>query len=444
MAQAEIDTSPRVTEVLGKVDELPPGTKKIFVIKDKPVLVINDNGNYYGITGMCSYYDSLEQGVYYNGRIRCALHGACYNVKTGELEDYPALDSLYTYDVKEQDGNIVLTTTEKQLQNIRRTRMPKFLQTRHDDPIVIVGGGISASTFVEHVRMNGCQSPIIIVTSEGIQPYNRVLLTKVHGFDSNRRSVAMSTGKRWRYSKLVLALGVVPKKLDVPGADLKNIYTLRVPHEANAIAKHAEGKRVVCIGGSFLATEIASTLCHSSKSSVTIVCEKEEPLPALGPDIGAAVRKRFEEKGVRVLVNQSVKWFIGQDTVSGVVITSGDTVPADVVVVAIGVKPPTDWLRDTPVELDENGFIKVDCNFKTTAKNVYAIGDVVSAPLPLWGIDSINIQHLQTAQSHGQMLGYSILGYEYPHELVPFYWVAYFFEFGIQFSGESSFEQTFK
>ncbi|PIO75230.1 hypothetical protein TELCIR_02740 [Teladorsagia circumcincta] len=98
-------------------------------------------------------------------------------------------------------------------------------------------------------------------------------------------------------------------------------------------------------------------------------------------------------------------------------------------------QPPTDWLKGSYVELDKDGFIKVDCNFKTTANNIYAIGDVVSAPLPLWNIDSINIQHLQTAQSHGQMLGYSILGYEYPHELVPFFWVTFFFEFGIQFSG---------
>ncbi|PIO73371.1 hypothetical protein TELCIR_04663 [Teladorsagia circumcincta] len=102
---------------------------------------------------------------------------------------------------------------------------------------------------------------------------------------------------------------------------------------------------------------------------------------------------------------------------------------------APGSQPPTDWLKGSYVELDKDGFIKVDCNFKTTANNIYAIGDVVSAPLPLWNIDSINIQHLQTAQSHGQMLGYSILGYEYPHELVPFFWVTFFFEFGIQFSG---------
>ncbi|KAK6034277.1 pyridine nucleotide-disulfide oxidoreductase [Cooperia oncophora] len=128
--------------------------------------------------------------------------------------------------------------------------MSKFLQTCDDDPIVVVGGGISASTFVEHVRLNGSKNQLIMVTNENVQPYDRVLLTKrpsseakdirfrsddfysdnhilimmgtkVGGIDTNRHSVAMSTGKRWRYSKLVLALGVVPKKLNVPGADLK-------------------------------------------------------------------------------------------------------------------------------------------------------------------------------------------------------------------------------
>ncbi|KAK6034276.1 rieske [2Fe-2S] domain protein [Cooperia oncophora] len=93
-AETEIDTSPRVTEVLGKADEVPPGMKKTFLVKDKPILVINDNGTLYGISGL----------IYCDGRIRCTLHGACYNVKTGELEDYPALDSLYTYDVSINKG----------------------------------------------------------------------------------------------------------------------------------------------------------------------------------------------------------------------------------------------------------------------------------------------------------------------------------------------------
>ncbi|KAK6057889.1 rieske [2Fe-2S] domain protein [Cooperia oncophora] len=109
MATTDIDTSPRVTEVLGSASDLPPGMRKIFRVKDMPILVINDNGTYYAITAVCSYFDPLEPdkffqqlkvlGVYYDGRIRCRLHGGCYNMRTGELEDYPALDGLQTYDV---------------------------------------------------------------------------------------------------------------------------------------------------------------------------------------------------------------------------------------------------------------------------------------------------------------------------------------------------------
>ncbi|KAK6026326.1 rieske [2Fe-2S] domain protein [Ostertagia ostertagi] len=142
-ADAESDTSPTVTEVLGRVSDLPPGTKKVFTVREKPILVINDNGAFHAITGICSHYNfPLENGVYSNGRIRCPLHGACFNVKTGDLEDYPAFDSLFVYDVEEKDGDLILNTTEKQLEKARRTRKCSFTATSKDDPIIVVGGGI--------------------------------------------------------------------------------------------------------------------------------------------------------------------------------------------------------------------------------------------------------------------------------------------------------------
>ncbi|PIO67027.1 rieske [2Fe-2S] domain protein [Teladorsagia circumcincta] len=82
------DTSPVVTEVLGKASEVPPGTKKEFKVREKPILVINDNGKFYATSG-----------IYSNGRIRCALHGSCYTVKTGDIEDYPTFGNLPIYEV---------------------------------------------------------------------------------------------------------------------------------------------------------------------------------------------------------------------------------------------------------------------------------------------------------------------------------------------------------
>ncbi|VDO74878.1 unnamed protein product [Haemonchus placei] len=95
------DSSPVITEVLGKASDVPPGTKKEFKVRDKPILVINDNGKFYATSGRCAHYDyPLEKGIYSHGKLRCFLHGACYNVKFGgDIEDYPGFDSIHTYDV---------------------------------------------------------------------------------------------------------------------------------------------------------------------------------------------------------------------------------------------------------------------------------------------------------------------------------------------------------
>ncbi|ETN69137.1 rieske [2Fe-2S] domain protein, partial [Necator americanus] len=316
--------------------------KKVFSVKGKPILVINDNGFFYATSGICSHYNfSLENGIYSQGKIRCPLHGACFNVKTGDIEDFPGFDSLNTYDVKEVDGNLVLNTTEQQLANSRRTRKSNLHVPNNDAPIIVIGGGISAATFVEQVRLNGCAAPITIITEEELPPYDRVQLSKkptaegkelrlrsdefykenfinvitnatgpgvisitlspsitppkwqqanpVTGVDFSIRKVKLWTGDTMQYSKLVLALGGAPRKLTCPGADLKNVHTLRVASDANTIAAESVGKHVVCIGGSFIGMEIASALMGTA-ASVTVVCNTDEPLPALGPDIGCVIR----------------------------------------------------------------------------------------------------------------------------------------------------------
>ncbi|KAK6012752.1 rieske [2Fe-2S] domain protein, partial [Ostertagia ostertagi] len=136
------DTSPVVTEVLGKASDVPPGTKKEFRVRQKPILVINDNGKFYATSGLCAHYEyPLEKGIYSHGKIRCVLHGSCYNVKTGDIEDYPSFDSLHTYEVKEDgEGDLVLTTTEKQLESERRTRMCGIKTLSNETPIIVVGG----------------------------------------------------------------------------------------------------------------------------------------------------------------------------------------------------------------------------------------------------------------------------------------------------------------
>uniref|UniRef100_A0A7I5ECA5 Pyr_redox_2 domain-containing protein n=1 Tax=Haemonchus contortus TaxID=6289 RepID=A0A7I5ECA5_HAECO len=109
--------------------------------------------------------------------------------------------------------------------------------------------------------------------------------------------------------------------------------------------------------------EIASAASLPA-ASVTVVCMTEEPLPPLGSDIGAVIKERFVAKGVKVLVNATAERLEGEGEVTGATLKSGETIPADVVVAGIGVQPPTAWLKNTRIELNEAGFINVDRHFR--------------------------------------------------------------------------------
>uniref|UniRef100_A0A1I7V458 Rieske domain-containing protein n=1 Tax=Caenorhabditis tropicalis TaxID=1561998 RepID=A0A1I7V458_9PELO len=461
------DDSPIVEEVIGKLEDVKPGTKKTFEVRDRKILVINDAGKLFAINGVCSHYNfSLENGTYAKGRIRCPLHGACFNVRSGDIEDYPGFDSLHSYDVSVRDGDIILKTTEKKLSSDRRIRHLPKMKECNDRPVVVIGGGVATATFIEHARLNGLVTPILVISEESFPPYDRVLLSKnpsatgenirlrkddafyeernvkfllntsVVSIDTYKRTVQLSNGEPVTYSKLIIATGGNVRKLQVPGADLKNICYVRKVQEANRVANLHPGKHVVCVGASFIGMEMASSLAEKA-ASVTVISNTPEPLPVFGEDIGKGIRLKFEEKGVRFELAANVVALRGneQGEVSKVILQDGKELDVDLLVCGIGVTPATEFLNGSGVKLDKRGFIEVDEKFRTNISYIFAIGDAVTAPLPLWDIDSINIQHFQTAQAHGQFLGYTIVGKPQPGPLIPYFWTLFFFAFGLKFSG---------
>ncbi|PIO60261.1 hypothetical protein TELCIR_18247, partial [Teladorsagia circumcincta] len=188
--------------------------------------------------------------IYSRGKIRCALHGSCYNVKTGDIEDYPTFDSLHTYEVKEQDGDLIINTTEKQLESERRTRMCNIKTLSNETPIIVVGGGVSASAFVEHARLNGCAAPITMISEDENPPYDRTKLSKKPGVEA--KDVRFRSDDYYKESHIDIMLKT------------KNVYTLRVVSDASTIAAQSAGKNVVCIGASFIGTTHAKQVAMSS------------------------------------------------------------------------------------------------------------------------------------------------------------------------------------
>ncbi|KAF8354627.1 hypothetical protein PRIPAC_96250 [Pristionchus pacificus] len=458
------DNSAVVEEKVCKAEEVPDGTKKEVELRGRKILIINDGGKYMAINGLCSHYNwPLVTGYYYKGRVRCPLHGACFNTETGDIEDYPGFDSLHPFQVKKVGTDLVIKTTEKRLESDRRTRKSWLKQTTNEKPIVVVGSGPAGQSVLENLRLAGCKQPIIQFTKESMPAYDRVLLSKkmdidavrlrpdeyyldnhisvrlnskVVAFDAAAHTVTLSDKSSYVYDKLILALGGAVRTLSNKGSDLKGVFTLRNHDDPKKIMEATKGKDLVCVGASFIGMETASSM-KAVANSVTVICSTNEPVPALGIDVGRALRKYFDTKGVRVITDARVDHLEGggDGHVKEVVLKDGTRLPASCVVAGVGVDPDTTWLKNHNVALDERGFIKVNDKFATSIPDVYAIGDAISAPLPFWGIDTINIQHFQVAQRHGQLAAWSILGKPQPGKLIPYFWTLFFFEKGIKFAG---------
>ena len=227
--------------------------------------------------------------------------------------------------------------------------------------------------------------------------------------------------------KVVVATGSTPRKLQSPWCDLENVFVLRTPSDANVIAEVAKDGEAVVIGSSFIGMEVAAFLSGKAKK-VTVIGGGSVPFEkSLGTEVGEYFKAMHVSKGVEFAMPDSIADVVGREgKLSEVVLKSGRTLPADVLVCGIGVTPNTDFLKGSGVELTERGCVKVDEMMSTSVGNVFAAGDVVSYPLFLEGGRSVNIGHYQLSMSLGRNAALNLLGKEIPIRSVPFFWTQMF------------------
>ncbi|XP_078485676.1 apoptosis-inducing factor 3-like isoform X1 [Ciona intestinalis] len=354
-----------------------------------------------------------------------------------------------------KDGDVIIRAKRSLLKNNKRNdligRCP--VHVGDDDVtkrIVIIGGGPSSLVCAETLRHNGFNGRVIILSRDIHPPYDRAIFSKdllveaedvylrtrdyyvtinvelfneaeVVGVDVIKKRVRLSNRiagiDHVVYDKLVIATGGVPRTLEPTlGWRLGNVYVLRTPGDAGRIVDACRGKRVVVVGSSFIGMEVTSYLTsHKITSSVAVVCGRRSEFPfekTLGRKVGAALMGLHEREGlVRFYKGVGVDRLMGgQDgTVKFVRMSDGRVTDADVVVLGIGVKPATQFLRDSEIRLTQRGFIQVDGNMATKVPNVYAIGDVTMFPLAIRGGEMVNIQHWQMAQAHGRIAALDII-----------------------------------
>ncbi|HKE02469.1 MAG TPA: FAD/NAD(P)-binding oxidoreductase, partial [Blastocatellia bacterium] len=233
---------------------------------------------------------------------------------------------------------------------------------------------------------------------------------------------------------LLVATGGEPRALQIAGSDLKNVLTLRSFADSDAIIAAAEqAKRAVVIGASFIGMEVASSL-KIRGLEVTVVAPDRAPFEkTLGVAIGALFQKIHEDNGVRFRLGAKVARITGGGKVEAVEIESGERIDADLVVVGVGVKPATDFLKG--VELSNDGGVVVDEHLRA-ADGLYAAGDIALFPSSLTG-ERQRIEHWRTALQQGRIAARNMAGKAVPYDSVPFFWTRQF-DAGLLYVGHST------
>jgi len=304
--------------------------------------------------------------------------------------------------------------------------------------LVIVGGGLAAARAIKSYRESGGPGQIALLSRESDLPYHRPALSKRylrgettdapfaedasfyrdHDVEVLLETVAtaVDTGSHtvvtdanpFRYRKLLIATGAAPRRLEVPGAELDGVHTLRTLRDSQAIRKAAlSAERAVVVGGGFIGMEVAASLRQLGLAVTLIHLGRglfdQFHLSELSDELAALYR----EHGVELLLEQEVAGFGGDDRLSYVETKSGLCVEAELVVVGVGVAPNVDFLADSGLALD-NGVV-VNERFQTRAAGVFAAGDVANFFDPLYGRQR-RIEHWSNANYQGTEVGKILAG----------------------------------
>jgi 3-phenylpropionate/trans-cinnamate dioxygenase ferredoxin reductase subunit len=338
------------------------------------------------------------------------------------------------------------------------------------EQIVIVGASLAGATAAETLRKDGWTGGVVLIGSESSLPYERPPLSKdvllgkaettaaqlhdqewydehsidlrlgktVTGIDPAAHTITLDDGTQVSYRKLLIATGSRVRKLDVPGADLPGVHYLRTAQESQALTEaYAAKPRVVVVGAGWIGLEAASA-ARERGSEVTVVEPQSTALAAvLGEQVGELFAEFHRQHGVQFRFGTGVEGFEGTDKVTGVKVSGGEVIPADLVIVGVGVQPNTELAEQAGIEVatrDNGSGIVTGPDLQTSAADVYAAGDVVRWDHPLFG-RSVRVEHWQNAKDTGAAAAKAMLGEDVAHDAIPFFFTDQF-DLGMEYAGE--------
>jgi 3-phenylpropionate/trans-cinnamate dioxygenase ferredoxin reductase subunit len=318
-----------------------------------------------------------------------------------------------------------------------------------DADVLIVGAGAAGSACAEALAEAGFDGSVVVVGRDVDPPYDRPMCSKdylrgdvsreetyldvpgdldlrirtsVMKLDPSARTAQLSAGGQISFDRAVLATGANVRRLRVDGADLDGVHYLRALGNADAIRADAEdAERVVLVGGSYIACEVAASLTAQGKRC-TLLMPEEGPLSlGFGPTAGAFFAGVLRDHGVDWVAGEGLGRFEGDGRVSRVVTESGRVLDTDMVVMGTGAAPDVMLARSAGLELGETGGVACSATLETSAEGIWAAGDACE-------YDSVvhrrrlRIEHWEVARAQGAAVAGYLQGASEPYDEVPYFW----------------------
>ena len=333
--------------------------------------------------------------------------------------------------------------------------------------VVIIGGGLAGAKTAEALRDQSFTGAVTLLGAEADLPYERPPLSKdyltgesrfedavVHPeqwyadqevdlrrscrattLDAAEHQVGLDDGTTLGYDKLVLATGSTPRLLSVPGADSEGVHYLRTRADSEAIgAQFGAGRRMVIIGGGWIGLEVAAA-ARGAGTDVTLVEAADLPLLGiLGPELAQVFAELHRASGVDLRLGAGVESITaGGGRADGVLLAGGEKLPADAVVIGVGVTPEVALAEAAGLAIDDG--VLVDASLRTSDPDIYAVGDIANHDHPVLG-ERIRVEHWATALNQPATAAAALLGGPEQYTNLPYFFSDQY-DLGMEYIGHA-------